>query len=308
MRLRLVVVAGPTAIGKTRVAVELAHRLGAEILSADSRQVYRGLDIASGKDLDEYRAVDPPVPVHLVDLVDPTEVYSLFRYQRDCYRILAEKARAGIPLVMAGGTGLYVEAVLRGYRIPNVPADPELRERLSGRSLEELDALLREEDPDEWARADRSTSRRVVRGIEIARSRRRRPVEYSAPPPVELAASVHVLTLPTEALARRIERRLDERLEQGMVEEVARLRASGVSRERMRELGLECREVDALLAGEKTREEMREDLLRGIRAFARKQRTWFRGCPRRGLPARYHDATEEDLARRLAAQSVQCAS
>ena len=145
MSVRLLVLVGPTAGGKTRLGVDVAHRLRTEIISADSRQVYRGLDIGSGKDLAEYSAVTPPVPYHLIDVADPREAYSVFHYQQDCYRLL-EQRDDGPPLLMVGGTGLFVEVVLRGYRIPNVPEDEALRRRLMRRAHAELVEELRSLD------------------------------------------------------------------------------------------------------------------------------------------------------------------
>lgn len=298
-RLRLIVITGPTATGKTALGVEVAHALGSEIVSADSRQVYRGLDLGSGKDLGEYGRVDPPVPYHLIDVVDPTEVYSLYRYQRDCYRVLADAARRapfdrGVPLVMVGGSGLYVEAVLRGYRIANVPEDVALRTSLMRREREDLVRELRAEAPELADRTDLRSRKRVVRALEIVAHARTATVEYSEAPPIDLDWSLFVVDVPREVLHRRIDARLDARLEAGLIDEVRGLLDAGVGHERMRQLGLEYREVAAFIAGEKDRETMVADLRRGIRKLAKRQRTWFRGFERRGLPARTI-APEPDL-------------
>jgi len=292
MGLRLLVIVGPTASGKTRLGVEAAHRLGSEIVSADSRQVYRGLDIGSGKDLEEYRSVSPPVPYHLIDVADPASAYTLFHYQRDCYRLLKQKAeedayRRGRPLVMVGGSGLWVEAVLRGYRIPDVPEDPALRERLAPRSRDELIAELRDLDEELFRRTDCGTPRRVVRALEIAHYARRHPVRTSPPPPVPIEAAVFAIEVPSEELRRRIDARLEARLAGGMIEEVRGLLEAGLSPGRLAALGLEYREIGAYLGGTKSRDAMIEDLRRGIRRFAKRQRTWFRGLPRRGIEVRW---------------------
>jgi tRNA dimethylallyltransferase len=286
--IRLLVLIGPTASGKTRLGVEVAHALGSEILSADSRQVYRGLDIGSGKDLDEYSEVTPPVPYHLVDVADPAEVYSVFHYQRDCYRLLEEKERVpaharGLPLLMVGGTGLLVEAVLRGYRIPNVPEDEVLRRRLMRRNHAELLEELRRADAELFSRTDRNSKKRVVRALEIAHHARERPLQYSPPPPVRVEYAVFAIDVPADELRRRIDARLEERLAAGMIDEVQGLLDAGVSLARMAQLGLEYREVAAYLTGKKTEQGMIDDLRRGIRQFAKRQRTWFRGLPRRGI-------------------------
>jgi tRNA dimethylallyltransferase len=282
MPVRLLVLVGPTASGKTRLGVEVAHRLRTEIVSADSRQVYRGLDIGSGKDLAEYGAVDPPVPYHLIDVADPREPYSVFHYQRDCYRLL-EQRDGGPPLVMVGGTGLFVEAVLRGYRIPDVAENVELRRRLMGERHVELIDRLRELDPDLYRRTDCSSKKRVVRALEIASHAAEPEPRYSPPPPVKIDYAVFAVDISPEQLRERIDARLDRRLSAGMIDEVQGLLDGGVPGERMAQLGLEYREVTAYLTGAKTREAMIDDLRRGIRSLAKRQRTWFRGLPRRGV-------------------------
>jgi tRNA dimethylallyltransferase len=289
--MRLVVIAGPTAAGKTRLAVDVAHRLGSEIVSADSRQVYRGLDIGSGKDLEEYSRPTPPVPVHLIDVADPGTVYSVFHYQRDCYRVLQEAERRdpfrpGTPMVMAGGTGLYLEAVLKGYRIPDVAEDPELRADLMRHDRERLIERLRELDPDRAARADLSTKKRVVRALEIAARAARGPVRYSDPPPVRVSAEVYVVDIDRQELRERISRRLEQRLGEGLLDEVRGLLDGGLAPARLMQLGLEYREVTAYLTGGKGYDRMVQDLLHGIFRFARRQQIWFRGMPRRGIPVR----------------------
>ncbi len=191
--IRLLVLVGPTASGKTTLGVEVAHALRSEIVSADSRQVYRGLDIGSGKDLETYASVAPPVPYHLIDVADPTDIYSVYHYQRDCYALLESRApvtpyREGRPLVMVGGTGLLVEAVLRGYRIPHVPENEALREQLMTRSREDLIRELGELDATRLAATDCSTRKRVVRAIEIATYAKDHTLVTSPPPPVRVVA------------------------------------------------------------------------------------------------------------------------
>jgi tRNA dimethylallyltransferase len=290
---RLLVLVGPTACGKTRLGVEVAHRLGTEILSADSRQTYRGLDIGTGKDLDEYSRVSPSVPYHLIDVADPREIYSLYHYQRDCYRLL--ETWEGPPLVMVGGTGLYVEAVLRGFRIPNVPEDEALRRRLMRRGHEELIQELQDLDADLFERTDRSSKKRVVRAIEIATHARKHEVQYSPPPPVRIDYQLFAVDVPAEEVGRRIDLRLDARLREGMIDEVRGLLESGVSVERMDQLGLEYREITAHLTGHKSESQMVDDLRRGIRKLAKRQRTWFRGLERRGIRVTWIDSEGSGL-------------
>ena len=187
MTLQVVVIVGPTACGKTRLGVEAAHRLGSEIISADSRQVYRGLDIGTGKDLGEYTRVEPPVPYHLIDVVDPEEVYTLFRFQQDCYRVLDEVANRApftdgrVPVFMVGGSGLYVEAVVRDYRLADVPVNRELRLELEGLPLAALAERLRDEAPEIADDTDLGNARRIIRGLEISDFSKKSPVPYSAP-------------------------------------------------------------------------------------------------------------------------------
>jgi len=293
MTLRVIVIVGPTASGKTRLGVEVAHRLGSEIVSVDSRQVYRGLDIGTGKDLAEYAAVDPPVPYHLIDVADPGEVYTLFRYQQDCYRVLGklanrQKYRTGdVPVLMVGGSGLYAEAVIRDYRLADVEKDLDLRDRLSGVNHADLVAMLESEAPVLATQTDTTSSRRVIRALEIAFHANQAPIRYSSPPGVPMRFAVFGVRSDRKDLRERIRRRLHGRLEEGMVEEVRKLLDQGLSPTRLEELGLEYREITNFLLGEKSRDEMISDLERAIGRFAKRQETWFRGMERRGIAIRW---------------------
>jgi tRNA dimethylallyltransferase len=300
MSLHVLVIVGPTACGKTRLGVEVAHRLGAEIVSADSRQVYRGLDIGTGKDLAEYAEVDPPIPYHLIDVADPEEVYTLFRFQQDCYRVLRELASRtpladhSVPVIMVGGSGLYVEAVIRDYRLADVPKNAELRTRLDDRDLEHLVAELKQRWPDLLVETDLTSKRRVIRAFEIAAFRERHPVPYGESPGVSLRFSVFGIEIAREELRRRIGLRLRARLEEGMVEEVQGLLDRGLGPGRLEDLGLEYREIAAYLSGEKSWEQMISDLEVAIGRFAKRQQTWFRGMERRGTPIRWIEANDVD--------------
>jgi tRNA dimethylallyltransferase len=293
MTLRVIVIVGPTASGKTRLGVQVAHRMGSEIVSVDSRQVYRGLDIGTGKDLAEYAAVDPPVHYHLIDVADPGDVYTLFRYQQDCYGVLGElatkrKYRNGdVPVLMVGGSGLYAEAVIRDYRLADVEKDLDLRDRLSGLNHAELVAMLEAEAPALAGQTDTTSSRRVIRALEIAFHANRAPIRYSSPPGVPLRFAVFGVRADRSVLRKRISRRLHSRLEEGMVEEVRKLLDQGLPPARLEELGLEYREITKFLLGEKSRDEMVSDLERAIGRFAKRQETWFRGMERRGIAIRW---------------------
>ncbi len=288
--MKVLVIVGPTATGKTRLGVEVASRLGSEIISADSRQVYRGLDIGTGKDLGEYSAAEPPVPYHLIDIVDPGEVYTLFRYQQDCHQVLRSLSRrppvgdGATPVLMVGGSGLYIEAIIRGFRLADVNEDTQLRDGLRGHGREELEERLLTASPEIHDRTDCSSRRRLIRGLEIAAAERRGPVRYTEPLDLELEVRILSTTIDRRLLRERIAGRLEMRLRVGMVEEVRGLLARGITPERLESLGLEYREIGAYLAGRKTHRRMVSDLETAIRQFAKRQETWFRGMPRRGLP------------------------
>jgi tRNA dimethylallyltransferase len=298
--LHILGIVGPTACGKTRLGVEAAHRLGSEIVSADSRQVYRGLDIGTGKDLAEYAEVDPPIPYHLIDVADPEEVYTVFRFQQDCYRVLREMssrppyADQSVPVILVGGSGLYVEAVVRDYRLADVPRNAELRSRLEERPLEHLADELKKRWPDLVVETDVTSKRRLIRAFEIAEYGETRPVPYGEPPGQSLGFSVFGIEIAREELRRRIGLRLRKRLEEGMVEEVQGLLDRGLAPERLEDLGLEYREIGAYLIGKKSREEMISDLEAAIGRFAKRQQTWFRGMERRGTPIQWIEADDVD--------------
>ncbi len=299
-----IVIAGPTATGKTALAVEVAHALGSEIFSMDSRQVYRGMDLGTGKDLQEYRRFDKPVPFHLIDIVNPGEVYSLFRFQADCYAALEDfRGRRGttIPPVLVGGTGLYLEAVLKRYDIAQVPENAELRDELSLRDLEELQAELHERDSELHGRTDVSNKRRVVRALEIAMSGSSGEIPRSQLPGWILKPLVFVTNWDRAVLRQRIADRLQARLDAGLVDEVRCLHDQGLSWERLDDLGMEYREVAAYLRGEKTLEAMQADLLHDIHQLAKRQDTWFRGMEKRGLKtvAIGPEATADEILRRI---------
>lgn len=280
-RYNLIVVCGPTAAGKTALAVALAARLGSSIISCDSRQVYRGLDIGTGKDLHEYYAEGKPVPYYLIDIVDPTVVFTLYDYQKAFYSVFNEVGQSGIP-ILVGGTGLYMEAVLKGYLIPQVPEDAQLREHLMLQDHAVLVEQLRNGDAKLFSRTDLTSKKRVIRALEVALKGGGMCSEAVSPP--EIRPFIIGTQWDRVVLRERIDLRLAIRLEQGMIEEVRNLRAAGISDERLVLLGMEYRYSTNYLRGELTIAEMTVQLRHRIHQFAKRQETYFRGMQRRGLP------------------------
>ena len=277
----LIPVLGPTASGKTRFAVQLADRLGAEIISGDSRQVYRRMDLGTGKDLDDYRIGDRSVPYHLIDIVEPGTKYNVFEYQRDFLEAYNDIHRRGRKAVLCGGTGLYIESVLRAYRLSPVPQNPELRERLADKSLEELTALLATYKSLHNT-TDVDTAQRAIRAIEIEEYYRQTPLDRRPFPKIEsLTLGVDVSR---EVRRERISQRLRKRLDEGMCGEVERLLAEGIKPEDLIYYGLEYKYVTLYVTGQITFDEMAQQLEIAIHQFAKRQMTWFRGMERRGTP------------------------
>ena len=277
----IITVLGPTASGKTRFAVQLADRLGAEIISGDSRQVYRRMDLGTGKDLDDYRIGDRCVPYHLIDIVEPGTKYNVFEYQRDFLEAYNDIHRRGRKAVLCGGTGLYIESVLRAYRLSPVPQNPELRERLADKSLEELTALLATYKSLHNT-TDVDTAQRAIRAIEIEEYYRQTPLDRRPFPKIEsLTLGVDVSR---EVRRERISQRLRKRLDEGMCGEVERLLAEGIKPEDLIYYGLEYKYVTLYVTGQITFDEMAQQLEIAIHQFAKRQMTWFRGMERRGTP------------------------
>ena len=277
----LITVLGPTASGKTRFAVQLADRLGAEIISGDSRQVYRRMDLGTGKDLDDYRIGDRSVPYHVIDIVEPGTKYNVFEYQRDFLEAYNDIHRRGRKAVLCGGTGLYIESVLRAYRLSPVPQNPELRERLADKSLEELTALLATYKSLHNT-TDVDTAQRAIRAIEIEEYYRQTPLDRRPFPKIEsLTLGVDVSR---EVRRERISQRLRKRLDEGMCGEVERLLAEGIKPEDLIYYGLEYKYVTLYVTGQITFDEMAQQLEIAIHQFAKRQMTWFRGMERRGTP------------------------
>jgi len=281
MRYNLIVILGPNASGKTRMAARLAKDIGTEIISADSRQVYRGMNIGTGKDLSDYVVDGVRVSHHLIDIVDPDHEFSVYEFQRrflDCFSEIA--ARGKVP-ILAGGTGLYIESVLRRFRMLPVPEDPDLRRGLEGIGMEELTGQLLAINPGIHNTTDLGSRERVLRAIEIARYTRDHPDEEAAMP--ETRPVVFGISRDRRALRDRITERLKRRLDEGMVEEVRRLHDEGLTWEALERFGLEYRYVSRYLRKQISREEMYNTLNIRIRQFAKRQETWFRGMGKRGI-------------------------
>ena len=276
---KLYVITGPTASGKTSKAVALARAIDAEIISADSRQVYRGMDIGTGKDLDEYG----DVPYHLIDICDAGYKYNLYQYLRDYRAAYSDIRSRGKRVVLCGGTGLYVESVLKGIQLPEVPENKELRNRLEGKSLDELTAML-SAMKQLHNTTDVDTCKRAIRAIEIQTFYQEHPeLEANTQPhPVDNAVIVGV-DIDVENRRRRITERLRMRLDAGMVDEIRLLIDSGVPAEDLIYYGLEYKFVTQYVIGELDYDEMFRLLEIAIHQFAKRQMTWFRGMERRGF-------------------------
>lgn len=281
------VLLGPTAAGKTRLAARLARALGADVVAVDSRQVYRGLDLCSGKDRADYELDDGPVTVHGMDRVDLTDEYSLFEFARDACNCADCLAAAGWSAVWCGGSGLYLDALLRGYHLPEAPVDEAWRRQVESRSLAELERELRTGALPLHNRTDIEGRGHVLRALEVSRAGRGRQAEGA-----ERGRGVTVVGLrwPAARLRERITRRLDERLEQGLVREVEELLAAGVPAQRLHRLGLEPRWILRHLQEGLGLPELQAGLAGEIWQLARGQLSWFRRLERAGVRIHWLDA------------------
>ena len=288
MKYDLITILGPTASGKTPLATALADRLDTEIISGDSRQVYRRMDLGTGKDLADYTIEGRSIPYHLIDIVEPGYKYNVFEYQRDflkAYESIVEKGKLPI---LCGGTGMYIESVLKGYRLLPVPENPELRASLEGKSLGELTRIL-EGYKKLHNSTDLDTAKRAIRAIEIEEYYKQQPPEFREFP--TLKSLIIGVDIDRELRREKITRRLKQRLDEGMVEEVRGLLAEGISAENLIYYGLEYKFLTQYAIGELTYEEMFHQLETAIHQFAKRQMTWFRGMERRGFTIHWLDAT-----------------
>ena len=295
----LITILGPTASGKTSVAAHLAFMLGGVIFSGDSRQVYRGMDVGTGKDLADYVVRGVSIPYYLIDICDPGERYNIFRYRRD-FQDAYTRLPPQTPKIVCGGSGLYIEAILRGYDLPDVPEDKALRQQLETLDLSTLCAKLAEYGPLHNT-TDTTNKRRTIRVIEIAEYRRQHPQSEDFDTFQPLLGPCYVLDISREERRERISRRLDERLKGGMVEEVEALLERGISAQSLIYYGLEYKYVTEYLLGIHTFEQMHTLLETAIHQFAKRQMTWIRGMERRGIALTYitPSADPGDTAHRI---------
>ena len=291
---RMITILGPTASGKTDLATHLAARLNAEIISADSRQVYRGMDIGTGKDLADYMVDGHVVPYHLIDICEPGTKYNLFRYQQDfldCYEDI--RSRGALP-ILCGGTGLYIEAVLKGYSLSPVPQNPELRAKLEEKSLEELTHLLADLKEKNHSvmhnKTDVDSCQRAIRAIEIETYNLTKSTEERLCPSID--SLIIGVNIDREERRRKITKRLKERLKAGMIDEVDGLLKRGIPADDLIYYGLEYKFVTEYIIGKLTYEEMFRQLEIAIHQFAKRQMTWFRGMERRGFTIHWIDAMQ----------------
>jgi len=283
----LITILGPTASGKTPLAAALAYKLDTEIISGDSRQIYRRMDLGTGKDLADYTVDGHPVPYHLIDIVEPGYKYNVFEYQHDFLNAYREVKEKGKLPILCGGTGMYLESVLKGYKLLPVPENPELRASLADKSLEELTQLLSAYKKLHNS-TDVDTVKRAIRAIEIEEYYRQQPPEYRDFP--QINSLIVGVDIDRELRREKISRRLKQRLDEGMVDEVRALLDSGITPEDLIYYGLEYKYLTLYATGELSYEEMFHQLETAIHQFAKRQMTWFRGMERRGFTIHWLDA------------------
>ena len=291
--MEMLTILGPTACGKTSFAVALADRLNGEIISADSRQVYRGMDLGTGKDLVDYSVNGRLIPYHLIDIVDAGEKYNVYRYQHDFLIAYNDIVSRGRMPVLCGGTGLYLESVLRGYRLCPVPQNPELRKSLEDKLLEDLVKVLLEYKKTTGNKmhntTDVDTAQRAIRAIEIEEYYKNHPLLDADFPDID--SLVVGLDISRELRRERISQRLRQRLDDGMLDEIRHLIDSGVAPDDLIYYGLEYKYLTLHVIGQLSYDEMFRQLEIAIHQFAKRQMTWFRGMERRGVEIHWIDAT-----------------
>jgi tRNA dimethylallyltransferase len=296
MRYELITILGPTACGKTQFAAALAAELDTEIISADSRQVYRRMDIGTGKDMEDYTVAGKKIPCHLIDICEPGTKYNVFEYQHDFFDVYDNLKNRGITPILCGGTGMYIEAVLKGYKLPDVPPNPELRESLKDKTLPELEKIL-SSYKTLHNKTDVDSAQRAIRAIEIEEYGKANATETTEFKPIN--SLIIGLDIDRNLRRERISNRLRKRLEEGMIDEVRSLLDGGIKPEDLIYYGLEYKYITQYLIGELLYPDMFTQLETAIHRFAKRQMTWFRGMERRGFTIHRIDATlptEEKIA------------
>ncbi len=290
--MKLLTILGPTACGKTFLSTHLAYAMGGEIISADSRQVYRGMDIGTGKDLEEYQVNGQNIPYHLIDIVEAGTKYNLFQYQQDFHQAYQDIINRHKLPILCGGTGLYIEAVLKGYELSPVPQNIELRNHLSHCSLKELTKkliVLKEQNHSTMHnRSDVDTVQRAIRAIEIETYNLQHPTNNRTLPAINTC--IIGLNINRELRRKKITERLKQRLAGGMIEEMQQLMQQGITADALIYYGLEYKYVTEYIIGRSTYQEMFQRLEIAIHQFAKRQMTWFRGMERRGFKIHWIDA------------------
>lgn len=295
----LITIIGPTASGKTGFATALAARLNTEIISGDSRQIYRSMDIGTGKDLADYIVDGKEIPYHLIDICDSGYKYNVFEYQHDFHKAYEDIRQRGKLPILCGGTGMYIEAVLKGYKLLDVPENKQLRESLKGKSLAELEQILASYKPLH-NKTDVDSAQRAIRAIEIEEY-----YKHSAPGKNEYApidSLIIGVDIDRELRRKKISKRLRDRLNEGMVEEIKGILSTGISAEDLLYYGLEYKYVTLYATGQMSYDDMVRELEIAIHQFAKRQMTWFRGMERRGFTIHWLNAelpTEEKINQTL---------
>lgn len=284
----LITIIGPTASGKTAFAAALAARLDTEIISGDSRQVYRSMDIGTGKDLADYVVDGKQIPYHLIDICNPGDKYNVFEYQHDFHKAFEEIQKKGKLPILCGGTGMYIESVLRGFKLLDVPQNPALRESLKGKSLAELEQILASYKVLH-NKTDVDSAQRAIRAIEIEEFYKTEAPDKREYAPIN--SLIIGVDIDRELRREKISRRLRARLDEGMVDEVRAILATGVKPEDLIYYGLEYKFLTLYIIGQLTYDEMVSQLEIAIHQFAKRQMTWFRGMERRGLHIHWLNAT-----------------
>ncbi len=290
---RLLTILGPTASGKTDLAAHVAYKLDAEIISADSRQVYRGMDIGTGKDLADYVVNGKPIPYHLIDICEAGTKYNLFQYQEDFLKAYLDIQGRGVQPILCGGTGLYIESVLKGYHLSPVPQNPDLRKALEGKTLTELTDMLADLKKKSGSNMHNTTDvdscQRAIRAIEIETYNLEHPTQDRDFP--EIDSVIVGVDIDREARREKITSRLRKRLDGGMVEEIRGILDKGVKADDLIYYGLEYKYVTEYVIGKLSYDEMFRQLEIAIHQFAKRQMTWFRGMERRGATIHWIDAS-----------------